>query len=243
MKIIRTELSGFGHYGICSLVPQPIVEAFRQNVKSHADWEYPEFDFCRTGIEHSLVNYQYDDGPYFRLGWAPSNLPSAMKSVRILDRYGEMLPTQQKRELFNYPSLEVTAYPNSNGWDVKANFGNPIWDLIESGDFPSLLPGINTEILNWWKDQSNTDVGGQLTTVFKGVNGITLQVYQPSGNGLWIVGSRNDTGGSYQIHDHNTDGWSQAFAHVFSLCVILKHCRRHLGLPPITAMDPLSGRP
>jgi hypothetical protein len=148
-----------------------------------------------------------------------------MRSLALLARF---TPTSAPTEVFAEPMLELEACSLTNGWYVKANFDDPIWDVIESPQFPKLLPQINRDIQLWWQDQSNTEMPAQLCTVFRGIDGPTLQVYHPGSSGLWIVGARKKTHGSFQISDHNTDSSSDAFAHVYALCVILKYCREHL---------------
>ncbi len=232
--IISTELSGFGHYGIWSIVPYPVLEEFLKISKRFPEWEYPDFlnrGTTRTGIKASLINYNLDDGPGIRLGWLPFNIAKSMESISLLGRVAQSLSDQEKRrESLSKPILELVAEPMSknDGWNVKANFGDPIWDIIESADFPFSLSKINKRIQLWWQDLYNDHVSGQYASVFNGVDGLTLQIYQPSGNGLWMVGSRQHSGGSYQICDHNTDSSTDALAHVYALCVILDHCRQQL---------------
>lgn len=225
---IYTELSGFGHYGVWSIVPYPILEEFLKSADRFPDWESPDFlsrGIGRTGIDYSLIHYRYNDKPGIRLGWLPHKLGDAMRSLALLARF---IPPSPLSESFSEPMLELEACSFTNGWYVKANFDDPIWDVIESPQFAELLPRINRDIKLWWQDHSNTDMYGQLCTVFTGVDGPTLQVYHPGSSGLWIVGTRKKSHGSFQISDHNTDSSSDAFSHVYALCIILKYCREHL---------------
>jgi|GEM_PF-5540334 len=221
---ILTERSVFGHHGVWSLVPFEVLREFQKRASVFAEWESPNFlddRRMRTGVSHSLINYGYDDGPMVRLGWHPQHLADAMKSISILDRFA-----LRKGESFTEPALEILAHPTPNGWVVKANFGDPVWDVIESERFAHDLSQINKKIKTFWEDATNKDESAQFASMSVGINGPTLQVYHPGSQGLWIAGARNHSGvGSFQMCDHNTVSAEDAFAHIYALCVILEHCR------------------
>lgn len=232
---IRTELSGVGNYVVCSIIDRAllenIIQKFRQALK--LDRHDPELDkwcnldlerFRSFGLNDSLyVETKDDNDPVVRLLWRPDRLADALKSIGWLMKLASFIGTRPNTAVQG-DGLEVYPIRSDNGWTVYANFGGSIWDIIEDQEFQEQLPQINADIRKWWEDHNGEVTLGQYTTVFRGKDGPTLQVYQPSGSGLWICGCRLSNY-EYQFVDHNTDHYVQAFSHVISLCIILKHCR------------------
>jgi len=223
--LIRTELSGVGHYGVCTVVFRDDLEKLLALLSSSPvseGWENFELDPWKPmGFNGSFQILTKDQAePEIKLAWYPGRLSDALVSHGLLMRGMASFTEKGKSPR----ALEVFSAKTSSDWHLQADFGDDIWDVIESSDFAKILPKINAEIRSWWEDQSGVPELGQYTIVFGGRNGPTLQVYQPRGSGLWICGSRHG-GSSHQLTDHNTDSSRDCFAHVLSLCMILKHCR------------------
>lgn len=239
MGTIRVEFSGYGHYGICTILDRQdlisIIDEIRgleQYQDSWANLDYPDYLNRPTGFDSALWPIPADHHSLeanVRLGWRPGKLGAAIRSHQLIWHMASSRGMQASQPELGESNLYLIAGPTANGWFVQASFGNPIWDVIERSDFIGLLPQINADIRSWCEDQSGTREDGQYTTVFTGRDGPTLQVYQPDGDGLWIVGSRQHSNSSgYQLTDHNTDCATHATAHIVSLCTILKYCRRRL---------------
>lgn len=235
--LVRTELAGYGHYVVCTIIPRVILEKVVELllVSSLAkDWENKEFDHSAptgcTGFGNSLyIETKDESDPEVKLIWYPHRLAKALDSAWLLQKIAYVLKYDNPSWKSLNPglmSLEVSAGESSGpGWFARANFSEAVWDVIESPSFPGLIPAINRDIQNWWEDQRGCRVRGQYLTFFQGRDGPTIHVYQPDGNGLWIEGSRQ-TNTDYQLCDHNTDCFRHAFIHVLSLCIVLDHCRR-----------------
>jgi hypothetical protein len=220
--LIRTEMSGVGHYGICTIVPRDGLEKLLvlfSGLPISESWENLDFDPWKPmGFGGSLRVLDKDPlEPEIKLAWSPGILSNAMVSHSLLMRGKETFGEEVK----NSGALEVYLAKTSSGWCLQADFGDDIWDVIECPEFTEVLPKINAEIRFWWEDQSGMPRPGQYATVFDGQCGPTLQVYQPRGDGLWVAGSRNRrTGGcsQRQLTDHNTDS-SRDCLLTCSLCV------------------------
>lgn len=231
----RVELSGLGHYCVCTIVSAKDLEKASKFLQTsivveqekNKRWHLDLGRYHPFGLEGSMCFLDKDlDVEEIKIGWYPGRLRDAMITHYYLSRAISFDSDVSDSPALSGDFLEVMASQSSQGWCVGANFGNDIWDVIENPIFSDLLPQINADIRNWWQDDSGSEMLGQYTTVFNGREGLTLQVYQPTGNGLWIVGSRKIDGCyGYQFMDHNTDTSHQAFAHILSLCIILKHCR------------------
>ena len=239
--IILTELSGRGYYGICSIVPRQIVPQLMENISNlrpeakelYGLWSKPDFDsdpWGRTGLDESLKCLATDnESDNIRLGWIPGKIRQALISMELLELCNDQ-DFKSRLDQLKEPVLEITVGQGNNGWFVRANLGYPIWDIIEGSNFSKdVLPTIKQRIQYFWEDQSGSCYKNSMsnTVVHDGVNGKTLQLYHPIGNGLWITGSRKDFMG-YQLTDHNTDTHIQAFAHIYGLCVVLDECRKQL---------------
>lgn len=244
MKIL-TELSGYGHYGICSHLPSDIDDLVKANERhpTLSRWETsPSGDVF--GIDYSLwrlrdtLDEEQEDQSTFRVAWRPSQLAGAMQSIGAL---GMVLPEapsfeerykllQEENERFKQSlGLAFSIHRNENGWHVRASFGEPIWDVIETDLFAKeAMPKVIRDLELFWEDQDGYKRRLHSTCVHDGVDGKTLQIYHPSGNGLWISGSRKYYD-DHQLTDHNTDCFDQAFAHVYGLCVVLKYCREEIA--------------
>lgn len=229
---VTTELSGLGHYGVCSKIPwnflEPISEILVKKVDKLGDkfkWDNPEFDRpFLFGFERSLsiLNQNDEADPLATIIWSPQRLGLALESVSYLLKIARALDLPQRDD---GSDLEIEGGQSSgDGWFVRANFSPVIWDVIESCEFKSLLPAINTDIRCWWEEASTFPRSEQYASLFNGNDGLNLQVMQLGGHGLWIVGSRKARLG-YQFCDHNTDCAFHAMSHVQALCIILKHCR------------------
>lgn len=239
MGTIRVEFSGYGHYGICTILDRQdlisIIDEIRgleQYQDAWANLDYPDYLNRPMGFDSALWPIHADSlclGPDVRLAWRPGKIGAAIRSYQLLYQIARSRGMQASQADMGERNLYLIAGPATDNWFVQASFGHQIWDVIERPDFSDLLPVINADIRCWCEDQSGTLELGRYTTVFAGRDGLTLQVHQPDGNGLWIVGSRRHSNSSgYQLTDHNTDCASHAMAHIVSLCTILKHCRRRL---------------
>lgn len=239
--LILTELSGRGYYGICSIVPRQIVPQLMENIgnlrpevkERYGEWGKTNFDsdpWGRTGLDDSLKCLDTDnDSDNIRLGWIPTKIRQALISMELLElcNYQDFKSRPAQLEK---PVLEISVGQGNNGWFVHANLGYPIWDVIEGDKFSDdILPAIKQRIQYFWEDESGSCYRNSMSSTFvhDGVNGKTLQLYHPVGNGLWITGSRKDFTG-YQLIDHNTDTCVQALAHIYGLCVVLDECRKQL---------------
>lgn len=237
--IIRTELSGLGHYGVCSIIPRSAVPGLISTIQNfHEDvrqgtWENPDFDtnpWRPTGLDGSFHVLQNESENEIRLCWRPNKLRGCLHSLQLLHLTNPEVSSAADKPTLQDQILEIAVDSLDPEWGISANFGDPIWGVIEQETFEqSILPAINVEIRSWWEDLANSPQQGEYGTVFNGKDGLTLQIYQPCGDGLWISGSRGDRCSKYQLNDHNTDTALQAFAHVLSLCFVLKHCRAVLA--------------
>ncbi len=226
------ELSGVGPHGVCTVVSEEALADLIENIGKRiprtmpGNWTNPELERSNPmGISESLSILDPTETGSLKLCWDPLKLAEAMISHNLLMWSQAVLEEQKNRPLFQLGlELEVG---RSTGWYVHANFGSEVWERIKTSDFVASLPRINREIRTWWEDQTGRTQWGQYTTLFEGVDGLTLQVLQPSGGGgLWIAGAQEKSSSGYELHDHNTDTFSQAFAHIYSLCTILKYCRK-----------------
>lgn len=242
--IITTELSGRGHYGVCSVLPRSSVPdlmermgKFRSEIKEkYGSWTKTNFDvdpWGRTGLEGSLFCLDTTgENEEIRLGYVPSKFDLAFTSLELLNLCNDLEKQRDSRKE-RMPSeaiLEVYVGRCSHGWGVKANFGDPVWDVIESDHFATeLLPVVKLRLQQLWEDWTGNDFRHSMSNTFvrDGVSSRGIQIYHPMGNGLWIEGSRN-TYNSYQLIDHNTDTPRDAFAHIYALCVVLDLCRKHI---------------
>lgn len=243
---ITVELAGWGHYGLCSVVSRASLEQAlekidrrRQRAEEKGIQDFSDGDWgdltaglagkYSIGPDNCLKLCNTKDGDKIKLVWRHDTLRQAMLSHDLL--HCILLDFNSEDETGN--GLEVEVGAAQQGWFVRANFGPDIWQVIEDSVFPSLLSErINPEIRKFFEDNYDGDMGpGQYGTVHQGINGLSLQLYQPVGSGVWIVGSRQKSFG-YQFVDHNTDCSFQALAHIFSLCVVQKHCRELLVPPP-----------
>jgi len=222
--IVRTELSGVGHYGVCTIVQRDELGKLFELLSSspiNDDWQNFELDPWKpTGFNGSFRILTKDQAePEVKLAWRPGYTSDALVSHGLL-----MRGKASFEEVVENPrSLEVYPAKTPSDWHLQADFGGDIWKVIESPGFPKILPKINAEIRSWWEDQSGSPESGQYAAVFDGQYGKTLQVDQ-RGGGVWIAGSRKSRY-AHHLADHNTDSSRDCFAHVISLCVILKHCR------------------
>ncbi len=231
------ELSGLGHYGVCTIVPPDLLRALRDMIENSAHAAKFKSSISETGpfgVDEALrPNFYGDKEEALKVIWIPGKLEGAMLSHEILRQCASLLEPQSPLPVDDKTlTLEVAVgRSGSDGWYVHARFSAPVWDVIEGPFFPEILPHINREIRDWWEDYNGWRGKRECTTLFKGRDGPTLQIYQSSGNGLWIAGSRKDRelGQEFQFYDHNTDYHAQAFAHIIGLCFVLKHCRQSVG--------------
>lgn len=237
----RVELSGLGYYGVCTVISRKDLEhavellkkrqerLLEQGKDKEEDWGNLDLNLWHPfGLDRSMRFLTKEpDAPEVKLGWNPNSLPQAMETHYFLATKASVGTSFEEKRDLTGDFLDISASPSSGqGWFVRANFGDVIWDVIENPAFPEMLPQINSDIQKWWQDMYGSEMSAQYATRPLGRNGPVLSIYQPIGSGLWIAGDRQIEGLSgYQLHDHNTDTGYQAFAHVLSLCIILKHCR------------------
>lgn len=239
MKIL-TELSGFGHYGVCSIISADQLDRMLTNFPKHLEgWELSQPDRI-TGIDASLwrLTDLDENEDTCRYAWRPDKLHAAMRSIGILDRLSPGFEDfnvnlkagkEDEQTFLASNSLNFSISRNENGWHVRGSFGYQIWDVIESDYFSSdLLPRVVRELELYWEDQNGRSQRMPNTFVHDGAEGKTLQIYHPVGNGCWISGARKKRG-DHQLCDHNTDYEAQAFGHIFGLCLVQKYCREHLA--------------
>lgn len=233
--------------GICSVIPAHLVPTIKERLPliipklgNTATWRFLASDSWvgldfdkdnRTGLDQSLIclnqpNYGEEPGD-IQLGWDPGKIESAMQSLNILD---VCLPYSERSRRPDSADLVVSISMRERGWNVLANFGEPIWDVIEQPFFVELLPEINVDLRRFWEVQSGRERPGQYTTVFDGLHGKTIQVCLPSTNCPTLSGSRNHTG-EYQMRNEYADSVRDAHTLVFSLGLILNSCRQHLAVP------------
>lgn len=237
----RVELSGLGHYGVCTIISNPdfkkAIELLKkyqeklQKLGKEEDWQLDINSYSRFGLDRCMNFLENDlEAPEIKIGWNPKKIYQAIETHCHLARKASFGSSFEETRNLSGDFLEVMASHCENGWFVAANFGTDIWDVIENPAFRKLLPQINSNIQKWWQDMYGSKMDGQYSTVFNGRCGLVLQVYQPLGNGLWIAGDRQFDGCSdYQFTSHNTDTSQQAFSHILSLCIILKYCREFIA--------------
>jgi len=192
---ILTELSGYGHYGVCTLLNPDEVEKIFTNPTYQGllkDWERQEtmqfYGSGPTGPEICFWRLPVDDQPIIKLGWRPGKIREAMLAHSLLNRFQYAEEFDHKANMENFKQsrgLTLGINKHETGWHVRASFGSPIWDVIETEEFQTnQLPKINADLRAWWEDQSNTAMYGQYTTVPNGIHGPTLQIYHPGTGGL-----------------------------------------------------------
>ncbi|MBP9855936.1 MAG: hypothetical protein KBC48_01335 [Candidatus Pacebacteria bacterium] len=222
---ITTEFSGIGNYGVCTIIPRDILENSMDMLQKSSrgeNWENFDLNHYRPlGIKNCFRIISEQDEFKVKLSWLSHHLADALRSHGLLMLCAAELMTKDR----SGAGLEIHSAQISNGWCLQANLGDQIWDVMESPKISEILPQINSEIRTWWEDQEGVARHGQYAIIFSGKDGLTLQINQPTGNGVWVAGSRKSDN-TNQITDHNTDTSFQCFAHVLSLCVVLKHCRK-----------------
>lgn len=229
MSLARTEFSGLGHYGVCTIIGSESTEELSKilsRILPEGAWRNPEFEeYHSLGYDDSLRQIESKNAGEMVLSWDPRKT-SSIKSAGKITSIIHMLLLRPNEVLARDTgmNMEIHAGQSDDHWFVFANFSPKVWDVIESERFNEILPAINSDIERWWDDQTGRKHTSKYVTVFDGRDGPTLQVYQPDGSGLWVSGSRKINDG-YQIHDHNTDTGFQAMSHVIALCTILKHVR------------------
>ena len=160
--IVRTELSGCGHYGVCTIVPRDVLEKLMESFvhlssSANTDWDnWSNLDldpWKPFGINGSWRFLTKDDQESeVRLAWDPGHLGDALISQNMLMRFASIV--SDGKETKAGANLEICTGRMSEGWFAQANLGDDIWKVIESSDFPNLLPKINADIRHWWEDQS-----------------------------------------------------------------------------------------
>ena len=238
--IITAELSGRGHYGVCSALDRSEAPELTERIegltpeakKRFGSWTKPDFHldpWGRTGIDDSLFCLDTTNkDKQIRLGWVPYKIELALRSLQLLEMCCPLMEQRKSREsrLPTEAILEVNVGKLDRGWNVKANFGEPIWKIIEDERFSAdLLPVVKLRLQQFWEDRTGFDYRHSMSNTFS--RGRYLQIYHPVGNGLWIEGHPNETG-EFQLIDHNTDNSEQAFAHIYALCVVLDECRKEI---------------
>lgn len=213
------------------------VDSLRPEIKEkYGAWTKPDFDtdpWGRTGLGESFECLDRDNNSEeIRLGWIPSKIERALVSLELLGLCNVFDPEKKSRKerMPTEAILEVSVGQGTRGWHVNANLGDPVWEVIKSNYFSSeLMPIVRQRLRRLWEDWYGSDhqYGMSNTMVFDGNSGKVLQIYHPVGNGLWIVGSQEATN-DYQLIDHNTDSYRDAFAHIYGLCVVLDECRKHI---------------
>jgi hypothetical protein len=234
--ISQTEFSGYGNFGVCTFVHKQAFEKALEWLSSGdarlkiEPWD-PEIlydPWKRSGIgqcARRLQEREKERGDIYCLGWNPLKNAECIRSMAQLS----FILRQVGEEPFPIPewlglSMSISSHPN--GYAMGADFTDATWDVIESGSFSeTVLSSINRDIRCWFEERVNYPVEGQYGSLFRGLDGPTLQIYQPSSNGVWISGSRKCGAGSHQLTDHNTDTPDDAMGHVIGLCTVLKHCR------------------
>jgi hypothetical protein len=236
--MIRTEFSGLGHYGVCTILPHQDFDRLVRLVGRmlaeirRGEWENADVgpsSIGTTGIERCFRLLPTPNDTEICLGWVPNKLEWALHSLGLLMEAASYEARDKKQFPAHNPELTLEVCPtrSTNGWLVRANLSDQVWEVIEGPVFPALLPRINSFIQKWQEDQTGQQSFSEYTTLFGGRDGPTLQIYQPVSNGLWIVGcrTRDQVCSGWQFTDHNTDTARQAFAHIISLCAVLHYCR------------------
>lgn len=228
---IVTELSGYGVGGLCSRVSE---EAFlraneeilprRQDIGQgwcgSLNWQSG-----RAGYFGSLCRLEAMETPgTVCLGWNP-NSQYAFDSIKRLQwalEYlkGESLSIDRQDGL---PCMSISLV---SGFDVCADLETEVWDIVESGEFATVLvPLINRDIQLWYENLTNRPCSHVALAALLGPSETHIQIKHPDLDGILIGGGRNPKGNSHQLTDHNTDTLAQAIDHVVSLCYLLKRCR------------------
>lgn len=241
MSKIRVELSGLGHYGICTIMPRALFQQCAAMIDRSAfskDWYYSsDHHNLRSGINGSLrLLNPYQATEEVRLGWLPNRLADASRSHGQLMMVARAISADEEIDFDNGKTgrdLVVDCGIGASGWYNKANFGDEVWDVIEGPLFPDLLAGdISTAVGLWYEDHRGIEKRRPTGTLFEGRDGLTLQLDQDASHGTWIVGQRKTHFlADHQFHDHNTDCLEDVLGHIFSLCTVLKYCRA--VLPPV----------
>ena len=149
--MIKVEFSGFGHYGICTIIPrnelQVIVDDQRnkQNKLDKLGWYNPTFELHQPiGFDRALhdLGLGIDDSDEVRFGWTPSRIGDSIESHSYLTRVYERLYPDLKKERLNRPGLWLEVFSNAapTGWLVRASFSIDVWNIIESPAFQDRLP-------------------------------------------------------------------------------------------------------
>lgn len=237
-----TEFSGYGEYALCTIIHR---EAFSKAISFLVEqgpklgiepWSDEVIDapWRRCGSNdclHRLQDLEKGKEDFVYLGWNPRKVEDTVKSISQLF-FALRVIDEQQFPLFDClenAALQVTVSYTSGGYAVRADFTPAVWNVIEEGHFEkALLPAINQDLRRWFEEGDNCSKPGQYGTVFDGKNGLTLSFYQPTGNGLWIAGSRSSMDQVHQLTDHNTDHAIEALGHIIALCIVLKHCRQYL---------------
>lgn len=224
---IRTELSEVGRSVVQTVIDRGVLEGvtgFLIDSPKTQEWCYPEMDMPTTGVKLAFWHDPGDDE--VKLIWRPGLMLEALRSQSLLMSYRPLGLSTCDHSKTSEVALEV--YPVcGQDFRVWANFSPRAWDLIESQEFLECLPAINRELQLWWEDQVGVSKAGyQMVNVFEGRTGTNLMVYQPVGSGLWISGNRDQ---NPQVVDHNTATTQEAFAHVLSLCLVLKSLREMMA--------------
>lgn len=234
MNRILSQLSGNGHYGVSVLVHYQIYRGFRTSEFAEGWSNATELTNVRSrvGIDRSLLNYGFADGPLIHLGLLPDQLEEGMESLGKLCRYCRLsnLENPEEDDALTKAILEIAVEPASSGWRVRANLGDPVWKILESEAFQKLDPDglsmTNRRIARWWQDKANDQVSGQYATIGDSIDGQMLQFMQPRGSEVTVYGARKSTDG-FQFACHNTDSAEQVFGHIYALCVVLDQCQAY----------------
>lgn len=237
---VAVELSGFGHYGIKSVIHQETFLKAIEAVQSRNDvagWEDPRPEgnvHTCFGFNNSLRVWPSESSPeLLDIFWLPEYIGDAMRSHTLLTELCWYVANQEGNT-YTYSSdivandelvAEIEARARSP-WAVRANFGPDIWDVIEGPLFERVVPDINADIRSWWQDSENYAAPGQYVTVFDGTYGRTIDIHYPGYNGISMSGTRNGDGlATHQLIDDHTTSIRDTLAHIFFLCTVQKYCR------------------